>query len=119
LSQFFKRYGWQVISSNQFTTHDICTAVRSEWVDILGLSMSEDRQIPAMTQLISQARRTSSNPHLEVMVGGPLLRFQPDLAALVGANFSSAHADGAQKLASERVTQIRASQGMTGLGVQT
>ena len=119
LSQFFKRHGWQVISSNQFSATDIGTAVRSEWVDVLGLSMSDVHQVAAMKKLINQARRGSSNPHLQVMVGGPLLRFQPDLAALVGADFSSAHADEAQRMAAERVQHMRASQGMTGMGLQT
>ena len=119
LSQFFKRYGWQVISSNQFSATDIGTAVRSEWVDILGLSMSENRQLPVIKQLISQARRVSSNPHLQVMVGGPLLRFEPNLAALVGADFSSLHADEAQSKAAECVQHMRTSHGMTGLGLST
>lgn len=119
LSQFFKRYGWQVISSNQFNASDIGTAVRSEWVDVLGLSMSDMHQVAAMKKLINQARRGSSNPHLLVMVGGPLLRFQPDLAALVGADFSSAHADEAQRVAAQRVQHMRASQGMTGMGLQS
>ena len=119
LSQFFKRHGWQVISANQFSANDIGTAVRSEWVDILGISMSEDRQVEVMKKLISQARRVSSNPHLQVMVGGPLLRFQPDLVQLVGADFGALHADEAQKQAAERVRHRRASQGITGLGLQT
>lgn len=112
LSQFFKRHGWQVISANQYEASDICNAVRSEWVDILGISMSDGKQVAVMKQLINQARRTSSNPHLQVMVGGPLLRFQADLAALVGADFSEAHADEAQIQAAARVQQVRGNQGM-------
>lgn len=112
LSQFFKRHGWQVIPANQYQASDMCTAVRSEWVDVLGVSMSDGLQIPATQQLISQARRSSSNPDLQVMVGGPLLRFQPDLVALVGADFSAAHADEAQMTAAARVHQVRGNQGM-------
>ena len=112
LSQFFKRHGWQVISANQYSATDICTAVRSEWVDILGVSMSDGQQIAAIKQLITQARRSSSNPDLQVMVGGSLLRFQPDLASLVGADFSCLHADEAQHKAAERVHLMRGSQGM-------
>lgn len=118
LSQFFKRHGWQVISSNQFSAADTTTAVRSEWIDLMGLSISDGRQIEPMRQLIATLRRLSSNPHVQIMVGGPLLRQTPDLAQQLGADFSSAHADEAQTLAASRVQQVQARHGMVGLNVQ-
>lgn len=114
LSQFFKRYGWQVISSNQFSAADMTTAVRSEWIDLLGLSISDERQMAAMTQLIVKLRRVSSNPHVQIMVGGPLLRCVPDLAEQLGADFSSLHADEAQSVAASKVQWVQAKQGMVG-----
>jgi MerR family transcriptional regulator, light-induced transcriptional regulator len=54
LSEYFKRYGWQVYSANQFAEEDMAVAVRSEWVDILGFSMSEDRQVPVLKKAIAQ-----------------------------------------------------------------
>lgn len=117
LSQFFKRYGWQVISSNQFSAADMSTAVRSEWIDLLGISMSDGRQVSLMTPLIAKLRRLSSNPHLQIMVGGPLLRFEPELATLVGADFSTTHADEAQTLAACRVQVVQARHGMVGLNL--
>lgn len=101
LSQYFRRYGWQVFSANQFTADDMLSAVRSEWVDLIGISMSEDRQIPAMKKLILKLRQRCSNPDVQIMVGGPLLRFCQNLAELVGADFACLHADQAQQQASE------------------
>jgi methylmalonyl-CoA mutase cobalamin-binding subunit len=111
LSQYFKRYGWQVYSANQFAEEDMAVAVRSEWVDILGFSVSEDRQVPVLKKTIAQLRKQSGNPHMLVMAGGPLLRMQPNLADLVGADFSCLRADQAHTQALEKVrqTQIHAS----------
>jgi methanogenic corrinoid protein MtbC1 len=106
LSQYFRRYGWQVISANQFTSDDILGAVRSEWVDVVGLSLSEDKQVPEMKKTIVRLRQQSSNPQLRVMVGGPLLRFRDDLAVLLGADFSCLHADQAQATAWQQVKKL-------------
>jgi methanogenic corrinoid protein MtbC1 len=89
----------------------MAVAVRSEWVDVLGISVSEDRQIPAMKKTLARLRKLSGNPHMLVMAGGPLLRLQPNLADLVGADLSCLRADQAHAQALEKVqlTQISAS----------
>ena len=96
LSQYFRRYGWQVFSANQFTADDMLVAVRSEWVDLIGVSLSEDKQIPEMKKLISRLRQRCSNPNVQIMVGGPLLRSREDLVEILGADFGCLHADQAQ-----------------------
>ena len=106
LSQYFRRYGWQVISANQFTSDDILGAVRSEWVDVVGLSLSEDKQVPEMKKTIARLRQQSSNPQVRVMVGGPLLRFRDDLASVLGADFACLHADQAQATALQQVKKL-------------
>ena len=96
LSQYFKRQGWQVFSASQFSEEDMCSAVRSEWVDLIGFSLSEDQQIPGIKKLIARLRKQSANPQAQVMVGGPLLRVCADLAQSVDADFSCLRADQAQ-----------------------
>ena len=103
LSKYFKRRGWQVFSANQFSCDDMLVAVRAEWVDLIGVSLSEDKQIPAMKKLISRLRQRCSNPDVQVMAGGPLLRFREDLAQLLGADFACLHADEAQFQAIQQI----------------
>jgi len=103
LSQYFKRYGWLVFSTNQFTAEDMLSAVRSEWVDLIGVSLSEDKHIPDMKKLIARLRQKCSNPHVQIMVGGPLLRSRKDLLELLGADFACLHADQAQLQAIQRI----------------
>lgn len=96
LSQYFKRHGWQVFSASQFSEEDMCSAVKSEWVDLIGFSLSEDQQIPGIKKLMARLRKQSANPQVQVMVGGPLLRKRADLAQSVGADFACLRADQAQ-----------------------
>ena len=107
LSQYFKRHGWHVFSANQFTEDDMVVAVQSEWVDLLGISLSEDKQIAQAKAWIARLRQQAGNPDLQVMVGGPLLRFLPDLAERVGADFACLRADQAQTLARANVQRVR------------
>jgi methanogenic corrinoid protein MtbC1 len=103
LSQYFRRRGWQVFSANQFTDDDMLSAVRSEWVDLIGISLSEDKQIPVMKKLIAKLRQRCSNPQVQVMAGGPLLRSCQNLAELLGADFACLHADQAHMHALEQL----------------
>jgi methylmalonyl-CoA mutase cobalamin-binding subunit len=103
LSQYFKRHGWHVFSANQFTDEDMSSAVKSEWVDLIGISLSEDHQIPSVKKLIARLRKQSGNPQVQVMVGGPLLRLCPDLSQLLGADFACLRADQAQSRAKQHV----------------
>jgi methanogenic corrinoid protein MtbC1 len=73
----------------------------------LGISVSEDRQIPTLKKTIARLRKQSGNPHMLVMAGGPLLRLQPNLADLVGADFSCLRADQAHTLALEKIQQYQ------------
>jgi methanogenic corrinoid protein MtbC1 len=52
----------------------------------LALSASTDGEIAALAQTIKAARKTSRNPKLAIMVGGPLLQRQPKLAQHLGAD---------------------------------
>lgn len=106
LSQYFKRHGWQVFSANQFSDEDMVSAVKSEWVDLVGFSLSEDHQISTVKKLITRLRKQSGNPEVQIMVGGPLLRMCADLADVVGADFSCLRADQAQSQAKQLV-QLR------------
>jgi len=103
LSQYFRRYGWHVFSTNQFAAEDMVSAVRSEWVDLIGVSLSEDKQIPDTKKLIARLRQNCSNPKVQIMVGGSLLRSREDLVELLDADFGCLHADQAQSLAIQHI----------------
>jgi MerR family transcriptional regulator, light-induced transcriptional regulator len=113
LSEYFKRYGWQVLGGSNWREADMLTAVASSAIDVVGLSVSDERRFAYLKQLISSLRQSSLNKEVLVMVGGPLLIKHPQLAQWLGADFSSVHADQAQLMAMQQVEQVRVKQAKT------
>jgi methanogenic corrinoid protein MtbC1 len=105
LSEFFRREGWTVLSIPSPKVSEVQDALSAYWFDVLALSVSADNELPALTKAIRIARKTSSNPRLSVMVGGPAFLQQPDLASTVGADGYSADAEAALHLAVQLIQQ--------------
>lgn len=72
LSEFFRRAGWSVQFLNPQDGTELLAVLRSDWFDALGLSLSTQRHTAQMVALWPQLRAQSPNPHLCVMVGGPM-----------------------------------------------
>ena len=81
--------------------------LRSNWVDAIGYSLSCDRYLERLGPAIRDARSTSKNASLVVLVGGRVIAANPDLVGLVGADATAADApaavDAAQQLLELRV----------------
>jgi cytochrome c oxidase cbb3-type subunit 1 len=58
----------------------------------VGLSIGADLHLQPVRSVIFALRRASRNPHVGVMVGGPLLVDRPQLVSEVGADFTAADA---------------------------
>ena len=110
LSQYFKRYGWQICGDTTWREPDMLITVQSCSIDLLGISVSDERQLGYLKKLIATLRKKSLNPDLLVMVGGSLLGTQPHLAQWLDADFSCLQADDAQLTAIRRVDEVRKQQ---------
>jgi methylmalonyl-CoA mutase cobalamin-binding subunit len=107
LSQYFKRYGWQILGGTTWREPDMVIMVQSSHLDLIGLSVSDEKQFGYLKQLIANLRKKSLNPGLLVMVGGPMLAKHAPLCEWLGADFACLHADQAQLMAMQRVEQAR------------
>ena len=103
MGEIFHWHGWNVMAGPSIQHEKLPELVQVEWVDVLGLSLADDRDLRAITELIAQCRLLSRNRHLWVMVGGPQAFLRPQLAAEVGADASCTHASQAQVMALSRV----------------
>ena len=103
LSEFFRRESWVVLAIPSPQTNEIQDSLSSNWFDVLALSASTDGEIAALAQTIKAARKTSRNPKLAIMIGGPLLQRQPELAQLLGADGVADDANSAITLATKLV----------------
>jgi len=99
LSEFFRKDGWVVLAIPSPQAGEVQDSLSMHWFDVLALSASMDGEVSHLTKTIKAARKTSRNPRLAVMVGGPLFLRQPGLAATVGADGTSEDAPSALALA--------------------
>jgi methylmalonyl-CoA mutase cobalamin-binding subunit len=107
LSQYFKRYGWHILGGTTWREPDMVIMVQSSHVDLIGISVSDEKQFAYLKQLIANLRKKSLNPGLLVMVGGPMLAKHASLCEWLGADFACLHADQAQLMAMQQVEQAR------------
>lgn len=105
LSEFFRREGWTVLSIPSPKPGEMQDALSANWFDVLAVSVSMDYEVPELGKTLRMARKTSLNPRLSVIVGGPLFLREPGLAARVGADGGSVDADDAIALATQLVQQ--------------
>lgn len=103
VADFFRRDGWDVLSSHDLSRADVLRAVRKEWFDVVALSISAPNQLMSSSTLISDIRKLSSNKGILVMVGGPLALSVPDLATRVGADIVTLDAKQAVDVAGRAV----------------
>ena len=87
LSEFFKRAGWYTLVEQPRMDANVLRLLSSHWVDVLALSISTDRQLPALKVLIRQARKLSPNPRMVIIAGGPMAANQPQLLAELGVDW--------------------------------
>ncbi|MFN5701961.1 MAG: cobalamin-dependent protein, partial [Betaproteobacteria bacterium] len=109
VADFFRREGWDVMSSHELTRADILRTLRQEWFDVVAVSVSAPNQVLTTSALISDIRKLSSNRGILVMVGGPLAQSVPDLATRVGADVVTLDAKQAVDVAGRAVPVRRTS----------
>lgn len=99
LAEFFRRDGWVVLAIPAPEPGLIQASLSTNWFDLLALSASTDAEADDLGSTILTARKTSRNPRLSIMVGGPLLLRQPQLGKALGADGVSTDAAEALVLA--------------------
>jgi methanogenic corrinoid protein MtbC1 len=107
LSEFFRRDGWIVLSIPSPSPGETQASLSRHWFDVLALSASMDGEVDDLARTIKAARKTSQNPRLAIMVGGPLFLRNPELALTVGADGVSVDANDALSLASQLMQRQR------------
>ena len=92
---FFRAAGWRV----QRGGADFADLLRSDWFDVVGLSLSAVRNVDSLSVAVRKARAASRNASIYVLVGGPVFADDAALAGRVGADATAIDAPGAVHLA--------------------
>lgn len=90
LGDVFRRAGWEVIGDPTVSANQVLSAVASERIDLVGLSVGAQRQVNGLGPLIRQIRQRSKNRKINVLVGGPPFLANPTLVETVGADGTGA-----------------------------
>jgi methylmalonyl-CoA mutase cobalamin-binding subunit len=108
MGEIFHWHGWNVVAGPTLDHNTLPERLNEEWVDVLGISVADDRDMDLTRDMIQACRSHSRNQQIWIMVGGPQAFLRPDLAAEVGADAACSHAGQAQAMALARVRQVMA-----------
>ena len=107
-AELFNWHGWSVISGPGIEGDRVIQTLASERIDVLGVTVSEDRDLLPAHRLISHGRAVSRNPALIVVVGGTQAFLRQDLAREVNADLVATHVSRARI---DLLRMLRARQG--------
>ena len=99
--EFFRRFGWEVLSGPPGVDEELCRILREESFRVVGLSISSDDHLEGLSERITRFRRASINKDILVLVGGRVFDADPDLVAAVGADGTAK--DGLQAVQAARL----------------
>jgi methanogenic corrinoid protein MtbC1 len=92
LGEFLFREGWSIAGGPGLQPDEIAKLVRNQYFSMVGLTLSGERGLEALTATIRLVREASCNRSIVVMVGGALFIRRPELVADVGADSTAADA---------------------------
>lgn len=104
MSEFFRRAGWDVWCELPSDYQEVMCKARSEWFDVIGLSVGSEHKIEALTGAIVGLRKTSRNAQVSIMAGGPIMVSNPEFAITLGVDFTATDARQAVARAEQMVS---------------
>lgn len=107
LERLFRNAGWDVTCATPQHDPDSLWQARTEWFDVVGLSLGCETLLPTLTETVAELRRASRNPDIRVMVGGSIFNENPHYVARVGADATARDASQAIAIA-ERLLDLHA-----------
>jgi methanogenic corrinoid protein MtbC1 len=106
VAEFFRRAGWNLCTGPFASHHELTSLVQQQWFDIIGFSVSSDRRLDALKQDIRDIRRDSRNPHIGIILGGPMAMSDPELVTSMGADMMTVDAAAAPMQARALIAQL-------------
>jgi len=106
VAKFFNRAGWRSWTEIATESGRLTELTRAHDFDLIGLSISCDRHIGALTDTITGLRATAPGAH--ILIGGHSVDINPGLAERVGADSSAANPSEAVTIAERVVDKAQA-----------
>ena len=101
----FRSEGWSVWSGVPRSTTELVDLVAQEHYDVIGLSVSANRHLPAVAEAAADARRASLNPNVRIVLGGGMATRAPEKLAGLGVDLIASDLETTLKRVRELVPQ--------------
>jgi MerR family transcriptional regulator, light-induced transcriptional regulator len=88
VAEFFQAASWTVCLGNPFDPTPAAEVAANRFLDVVGISLSLTDGTGTIRDEIRKIRRRSRNRSIAVLLGGPALHLEPNLARDVGADAS-------------------------------
>ena len=108
VAQFLRRAGWDVWHEFAASTDEILDIMRHNWFSAVGLSVGSDARLEYVSDIICSIRLASRNRAVGILIGGPVLAANPELATLVGADATAIDGEQAVMRADQFCRQLSA-----------
>ncbi len=108
VAAFFRQARWDVTTVPQLSMEELRVLAGVTDFDIVGFSVGSAAQEPMLSRAVSLLRSSCSSPGVPVLLGGPAVLGDPDLARRVGADASAADAEEALRIARELLRELAA-----------
>jgi methylmalonyl-CoA mutase cobalamin-binding subunit len=86
VGDLFRREGASVVIEVSSTQQELVRAVENEWFDVIGISVAIESQLQPLKSLIKELKHRSGNPHVKVLLGGPIFTLVDVRADMFGAD---------------------------------
>jgi MerR family transcriptional regulator, light-induced transcriptional regulator len=90
LEEFFRRAGWDVWGGASAELDEISSIISREYINVVGFSLSCSDGLDDLAADIKTVRRSSQNPSMGILVGGPAFIEHPERVGYVGADGTAA-----------------------------
>jgi methanogenic corrinoid protein MtbC1 len=106
VAEFFRRDRWRVACEPGADARAVNDMVRTTHFDIVGLSAASTVQTKRLKQQITQLRKASCNPDLQVMVGGRVFQQDTDMVGKIGADLYAEDASAAPNMGRRLLAKV-------------
>ena len=107
VAEFFRRAGWDVWGGPLARADDLYVQLRSEWFDLVGISLGREVSTNVLVDFIRAIRCNSRNRVVAVIVCGPWIVQHPESVRQIGADGSASDGGDAPMRADEILRRVR------------
>ncbi|MEM6511515.1 MAG: cobalamin B12-binding domain-containing protein [Pseudomonadota bacterium] len=93
--EFLRRAGWNCFSGTPGNASEFQEIIDSQAFDVIGLSISAERNIDTAQDLVNKVRDSQRNADTTIVIGGRLANENPDLADTIGADATASSGEDA------------------------